>query len=204
MFQVIRTLALVFLLPCASLAQQTTSNLSPDEYAVMGTMLDGFREAGRASHPIVADYTSTFDCELICNGMKVGHCNGLALNDETPGERLTIVKRDMPDVDESTISDFKAKNRHCSQISNKLSSASPYFLFGRDHAEKLPSGWEHADLFYFSRVGFNPQRTQALINVSFYSGTDAANTGGKYFVLTKQNGKWVPKKSSMVWQMTPP
>lgn len=170
----------------------------------MGAMLDGFRQSGLASHPIVADYTSTFDCDSICNVMKIGRCNGLAGNDEGPNERLAIVKRDMPDVDKVTISDFKAKNQHCSKIDQKISSASPFYLFGNDHTEKLPGGWEHADFFYFSRVGFNAKRTQALVNVSFYSGANGADSGGKYFLLSKENGNWVPKESSIVWQMTTP
>ena len=170
----------------------------------MGAMLDGFREAGRAPHPIVADYTSTYDCDSICNGMKIGRCNGMTGSDESPKERLAIVKRDIPDLTQTTISDFYDKNQHCSKIGNAIPSGSTFFLFGTDHTEKLPDGWEHADFFYFSRVGFNSSRTQALINVSFYSGTDGTHSGGKYFLLSKENGKWVPKASSIVWQMTPP
>ncbi|MGB8890030.1 MAG: hypothetical protein WCC87_25125 [Candidatus Korobacteraceae bacterium] len=196
--------ALALLLCCASYAQRTHKDLSTEESVVMGVMVDGFRDGGRASHPIVADYTSTYDCAAICNGMKIGRCNGLANNDETPAERLAIVKRDMPDVEQATLSDFEAKNLHCSKIRDKPPSQSPSFLFGEEHAEKLPSGWEHADFFYFSRVGFNAQGTQALINVSFMSGTNSGNSGGKYFLLFKEAGKWVPKESSVVWQMTAP
>ncbi len=71
MVQFARTFTLILLLSCLAIAQATTQNPSPEEYAVMGAMLDGCSEAGRASHPIVADYTSTFDCDSICNGMKV-------------------------------------------------------------------------------------------------------------------------------------
>jgi hypothetical protein len=202
MNKVARLSAFVFLLSYFSVAQQPSTSPSAEEYAVMGAMLDGFHDAGRASHPIVADYTATFDCNSICNGMKVSGCNGLALNDETSEQRLTIVKRDLPDLDQTTIPDFEAKNRHCSKIADKIPSQSPFFLFGNDHPQKLPAGWEKADFFYFSRVGFNAQRTQALVNVSFMSGTDGTRSGGKYFLLRHENGKWIPVESSIVWQLT--
>ncbi len=197
MFSSSRILGVIFLLSCCSFAQET--KLSADEYAVMAAMLDGFHEAGRASHPIVADYTSTFDCSSICNGMKIGGCNGLAGNDETPKQRLTIVKRDVPDRDQTTISDFEKKNRHCSKIAEDIPSRFEFHLFGNDHTQKLPDGWKHADFFYFSRVGFNAKRTQALINVSFMSGADRSSSGGKYFLLRNENGKWIPVESSIVW-----
>ncbi|MGB7556448.1 MAG: hypothetical protein WBM04_18925 [Candidatus Korobacteraceae bacterium] len=200
MWQIGRLAVFIVLLSYFSPAEQPYEKLSTEEYAVMGAMLDGFRSSGHALHPIVADYTSTLNCESICNGMKIGRCNGLTGNDETPKERLAIVKRDLPNLDQTIISDFESKNRQCSKISEKIPSRSAFFLFGNDHTEKLPSGWEHADFLYFSRVGFNSQHTQALVNVSFYSGTSAADTGGKYFLLVNENGKWVAKGSSIVWQ----
>jgi hypothetical protein len=195
-------LALLLALVSGSQAQQAIAPLEPQEYSVMGVMLDGFQKDGLASHPFVADRTSTFECSAGCNGLAMAGCNGLRSNGETPKERLAIVKRDLPAVEQTTLSDFEFKNKHCSEIANKIPSRSSYFLFGSDHVEKLPSGWEHPDFFYFSRVGFNEHRTQALVHVSFMSGTNGADSGGKYFLLMKQNGKWEPKASSDVWQLT--
>ena len=122
-------------------------------------------------------------------------------NDETPTERLAIVKRDLPELEETTLFDFKLKNQRCLEIEKRISTESPYFLFGADHAEQLPSGWEHADFFYFSRAAFNAQQTQALVHISFMSGTNGADSGGKYFLFKKQGGKRVAKGSSNVWQL---
>ena len=133
--------------------------------------------------------------------MAMGGCNGLRGTDETSTERLAIVKRDLPELEPTTLSDFELKNQRCSEIAKKIPTQSPYFLFGVDHAEQLPSGWEHSDFFYFSRVAFNAQQTQALVHISFISGTNAADSGGKYFLFKKQNGKWAPKGSSDVWEL---
>jgi hypothetical protein len=163
MIQLVRFSALIFLLSCLSPAQQQTANPSPEEYAVMGVMLDGFRGAGHASHPIVGDYTSTFDCSSICNGMKVGHCNGPAMDDEAPARRLAIVKADMPDLEQATISDFEVKNRRCSRIGDRIPSQSPSFPFGADHAEKLPAGREHADFSIFLESASMPAGHKHLL-----------------------------------------
>ncbi len=128
-------------------------------------------------------------------------CNGLRGKNETPTERLAIVKRDLPELEQTTLSDFGIRNQACSQITNEIPTQSPYFLFGVDHQEKLPSGWEHADFFYFSRVAFNAQQTQALVHISFMSGTSAADSGGKYFLFKKRDGKWERKGSSDVWEL---
>jgi hypothetical protein len=193
-------LALVVSVSCVAFAQQASTEPSPEEYRVLAAAIDGFRSARLASHPIVADHTSTFACSSGCNGFATGGCNGLRGKDETPSDRLAIVKRDLPQLEQTTISDFKLKNEQCSEIAKRIPTGSPYILFGVSN-EKLPSGWEHPDFFYFSRVGFNPQRTQALVHISFMSGTNATTSGGKYFLLLKQNGKWDLKGSSAVWEL---
>jgi hypothetical protein len=77
-------------------------------------------------------------------------------------------------------------------------------MFGLSHADPMPPGWEHADFFYFSRVGFNATRTQALVHVGFMSGTNASHSGGKYVLVRKANGRWERQGSSAVWQWVPP
>ncbi|MGC2173312.1 MAG: hypothetical protein WA623_18145 [Candidatus Sulfotelmatobacter sp.] len=122
--------------------------------------------------------------------------------EETPAGRLAIVKRDIPELEYATISDFNSKNQQCSEIVKKIPLSSPYFVLGTSGVKKLPPGWEHADFFYFSRVAFNREQTQALVNISFFSGTNGADSGGKYFLLAKKNGKWQTTGSSAVWQLT--
>jgi len=146
---------------------------------VPAAAIDRFRSERGASHPFVADHTSTFECSSGCNGFAMGGCNGLRAKDETPAERLAIVKRDLTELEQATIADFKSRNERCSELAKKIPTDSPYFLFGVNTSEKAPSGWEHADFFYFSRVAFNKQQTQALVHISFMSGTNAADSGGK-------------------------
>ena len=102
--------AFVLVLSCVSLAQQTTAHapLDSEEYKVMASAIDGYRQARVALHPIVADRTSTFECGSVCNGMVMGGCNGLRGKDETPADRLAIVKRDLPELEKTTLIRFQA------------------------------------------------------------------------------------------------
>lgn len=205
MNQLIRVPALLifFMLSGASRAQEPISGppLSAEEYRVIAAAIDTFRREKIALHPVVADRTSTFDCGSTCNGMTMDGCNGLRQKKETPAERLTIVRHDLPKLQPETVSRFESENQHCSEIAKRIPVNTEYLLFNSEQVTKLPTGWEHPDLFYFSRVAFNARHTQALIHISFVSGTNAKDTAGKYFLFTRRRGKWVPRGSSKSWEL---
>ncbi len=131
-----------------------------------------------------------------CNGLRGG-------KDESPTERLKIVKDDLPGLESTTILDFQTKNRSCVEIADKIPSRSKYFLLNLNHASKLPPGWERPDFFYLSRAAFNMKHSQALVHVSFMSGTDGRYSGGKYFLFVKAQQGWELKGTSAVWQLMP-
>ncbi len=199
-------LSLMFLTAC-SFAQVQNSpepTITADEYEVYGAVIDFFMTKGIAQHPFIAYRTSDFECGSSRNGLSMSGCNGLRLSDETPEQRMKIVERDLPEIEARTISDFISKNSTTAVISDTLPTKHKYVMFGPAHADPMPPGWEHADFFYFSRVGFNAKQTQALISVSFMSGSNASNSGGKYLLLTKANGLWKRDGSSAVWELVPP
>lgn len=193
------SVAVVLWFSSLAFAQTQGDELSAEEYRVLAAAIDTFQNEETASHPLIADHTSTFECGSSCNGMQIGGCNGLRAKRESPAERLAIVKRDLPDLEKYTVSDFISKNERCSEITKKIPTVSPYFLFGSSATEKPLAGSEHPDYFYFSRVAFNQEQTQALVNISFISGTDSGDNRGRYFLFTKKNRKWVPVSSSAVW-----
>jgi len=195
-------LALSLLLSGLAFAQQPLKELSSEEYKVLAAALEGFRAAGMAHHPMIAAFTSTSQCTPGCNGFEMNGCNGLRSKNETMGERLAVVKRDLPKLEQATISDFITKSKECSTVEKNIPTESPYFLSHPESNEKLPSGWEHPDFVFVSRVGLNGEGTQALVNISFASGTNAGDSGGKYFLFVKNNkNKWEAMGSSAVWKL---
>lgn len=119
---------------------------------------------------------------------------------ETISDRISYVKRDIPELQETTISSFIELNQICAHISSKIPTVSNYHMF---NDPEIPKDWQYSYLVYFSRVGFNPEYTQALLYVGLVSATDAKNSHGYHFILTKLSGKWVLGESSDVWQMSP-
>jgi hypothetical protein len=194
---------LISLVPAAMIAQSSETQPPPiadEEYAVYAAVIDAFHATKKSSHPIVADSTATFQCHANCNGMEVGGCNGLRHEDETPAERLAVVKRDLPHVQPAAIEDFEAKNRSCSTVDRKIPTKIKYLLSLHEGAS-LPDGWDKPDYFFFSRVGFDVDHTQALVVVGFFSGTDAHDSGGKYFLFARRAGKWELQGTSYLWQL---
>jgi hypothetical protein len=186
------------------LGAQSAANLtsvSNEELAIYAMVLDTSPKFGPSSRPLIADYTSTFSCNnTSCNGFLMGRCNGMRSEGETISDRISYVKRDIPELQETTISSFIELNQICAHISSKIPTVSNYHMF---NDPEIPKDWQYSYLVYFSRVGFNPEYTQALLYVGLVSATDAKNSHGYHFILTKLSGKWVLGESSDVWQMSP-
>jgi hypothetical protein len=201
---------LFILIGCRALSAQQNSSPAPaatditeEEYRVYAAVLESFRQHKHATQPLVADHTSTFSCEAVCNGMHIGGCNGLRDKDETPAERLKIVQRDLPQLTAASASDFQTKNQKCSAVEAKIPAKARYSLFGQTGEQLPPVSWDHADFFFFSRVGFSEEKTLALVYVGFMSGTNAKLSEGRYFLFLKENGQWKAKGSSAIWKLQP-
>jgi hypothetical protein len=190
--------------PSVTVAQQSTAPAAPkpdDELAVYAAVLDSSEKLGPTSRPLIADTTSTFACATtICNGFSMGGCNGLRTANETPSERLATVKRDIPDLQADTVSSFEQQNQKCISVRHDIPTTAGYHLF---NDADIPKTWKYSFLVYFSRVGFNPQHTQALVNVGRMSATNAKDSGGEYLILNKKSGKWVLGEGSPVWELEP-
>jgi hypothetical protein len=172
-----------------------------DAINVYAAFLNTYPGLGQGSRLLIADKTLTFVCGSEGdNGFSMGGCNGLRSNDESPSDRMAIVKRDLPELNASTVLAFVSLNEHSVTIHERIPALPTYYYFSDSD---LPKGWKYTHLVYFSSVGFNPEHTQALLNVGIFSATDQRDSKGAYFILTKQSGKWVLGASSAIWQMTP-
>jgi hypothetical protein len=187
---------------CGPFAAPQASGIGDDEYAVYAALLDSFQSSRKSSHPIVADQTATFACHAACNGLTIGGCNGLRQEDETPAQRLAIVRRDIPDLSSATTGDFESKNQSCTPVAPKLPTKVKYIM-SLHEGDDMPEGWDDPDYFFFSRVAFNADHTQALVVLGFMSGTHAKDSEGKYFLLIKRPGGWALHGTSLIWQLQP-
>jgi hypothetical protein len=178
----------------------TSETASSDELVVYAAILDSLSQLKADSHFLIADKTSTFTCgESTGNGLAIAGCNGLRNSNETPSDRMAIVKRDLPELQKDTLREFLNANQQYVSITHKIPSSANYYLF--NDPEK-PKDWKYSFLVYLSRVGFNREHTEALVNVGIFSYADSSLSEGHYLVLRKAAGKWTLGGTSVVWKLS--
>jgi hypothetical protein len=184
-----------------ALAQRSAEAINSDELAVYAAILDSPENFSEDSRILIADKTSTFACgETTENGLSVGGCNGLRGSSETPSERMAIVLKDITGLKKDTVDEFVRTNQKCVSITRNIPSKMDYYLF---NDPGIPKSWKYSFLVYFSRVGFNSEHIEALVNVGSFSSVDAKLSEGHYVVLHNLAGKWALGESSAVWKLRP-
>ena len=176
-----------------------------DERAVYSAILDKLWELKSTQHPLISEYTSTFDCNNKCNGVSIGGCNGMRNADESPKETLdTVCSRGLKQLPPALATEFITKNQRCAKITGLIPTKHEYHYFSLTDSklnESIPKSWDHPDLFYFSRVAFDKSRKMALVYFGFASGTDGSKSGGFYTQLDRVGATWKITSSVQFWSL---
>jgi hypothetical protein len=126
----------------------------------------------------------------------------------TPDSTLNFVrKQTSEEISQEVIDDFKIKNQKSYKLNDNFRINIRYLLLPKKDIQDLFStggGWAELNEKYsidqiikFSKIGFNRERTQALVYTSTQSGP---KTGyGLYVYLTKESGIWTIKREVEVW-----
>jgi hypothetical protein len=104
--------------------------------------------------------------------------------------------------------DFKEKNKSSCLITPFARIPNLHFMSNREHDlmfRNASTGWsdfhkkygKQAEILFFSRVGFNSEKTLALLHVS--GGTGLMGGGGTLYLLDRKNGKWAVKALIQTW-----
>jgi hypothetical protein len=111
---------------------------------------------------------------------------------------MAIVARDLPDLQRDTFGEFLKANQKYVSITHKIPSSADYYLF---NDREMPKDWKYSFLVYLSRVGFNHEHSEALVNVGVFSYADSSLSEGHYVALRKLAGKWTLGGTSVVWKL---
>ena len=123
--------------------------------------------------------------------------------DEGQGDFYDELKKSSPALKAETVDDLRAKNKEASKFTRNFDISRPYVLISEEEVNGLfkqgISGWKSFHLKYpksgglstFSRVGFDRDRTQALVYHGYSCGGLCG--GGSYYLLTRKNGVWILK-----------
>jgi len=104
--------------------------------------------------------------------------------------------------------DFKEKNKSSCLIKPFAGIPNLHFVSKREHDlmfQRASTGWsdfhkkygKEAEILLFSRVGFNPEKTLALLHIS--SGMGRMAGGGTLFLFERKNSGWVIKSHIQTW-----
>lgn len=184
-------------------AGQIQAAPQPEDYAVWSALLE-HQFAGARS--------------LVIN-REVSGCTGIGNNREGEQARqknLAKLPARLPGLSAETVADFRKKERTCHLLQESFRLPVRYFLLDKQERRSIFPGknvdqaWRSFDqkfpgssgIINVSSVGFNRNRTQALIDTSWKCGS--ACGGGKMVLLTKNNGQWKVTSTLKVWEISPP
>lgn len=126
-------------------------------------------------------------------------------------ERFQKYRNEMRLVSESTLDDFRAKNEQPHRFAADLNLKVEHKLITRQEIHKLVPikdglmDWspfynkypDAAGVIYFSKIGFNQDRTEALVQIGRGCGRGCGEGG--FMFLTKVDGIWKIKDSYGGW-----
>jgi len=176
-----------FLLDSASASPQATNQVEADQitdedYGIYNAVLNEVRFPKEAD-VLILDDTLDFKCgadsqlPILLNG-----CSPMILPPNTPKEINQLLRQSWPKMEKQTWDNFERVNSKSVKLRDAFATSCKHELAGDDihHDDSKRSGTP-SGAFYFSRVGFNAQKTQAI--VFFASYVDHVPSTGDYFLL---------------------
>ncbi|MEZ5425030.1 MAG: hypothetical protein R2747_02090 [Pyrinomonadaceae bacterium] len=136
---------------------------------------------------------------LIISDQSVEETSGFT---EKLDQRVAFLKKE-------TVRDFIDQNKTSDDLTRFFPNKKEVHLLSRKEAilifKKSPQGWgeflkiypKAGGIISFSRIGFNPDRTQALVYVAKRCGPLCGD--GAMIFLLKKDGEWVVKKDLGIW-----
>jgi hypothetical protein len=170
-------------------AQANESGIQAEEYAVYTVLI---KEIGREE--------KNADRLLV---IKEQPSPWISSIDDGKSDFYEEMKKDSPALLAETVNDLRAKNKESFKFTRNFDIDRQYVILSDEEFKTLfkagggGDGWKGFREKYpkatgittFSRIGFNPDKTQALVYRGYQCGGLCG--GGNYYLLSKKNGVWV-------------
>jgi hypothetical protein len=172
----------------SSLAQGNESGIQAEEYVVYDVLI---KETGREE--------KNADRLLV---IKEQPSPWISPIDDGQSNFYEEMKKDTPALMTETVNDLRARNKEGFKFARNFKIERQYVILTDEEFKTLfkaggGDGWtgfrekypKAGGIVTFSRVGFNPDRTQALVYRGYQCGGLCG--GGNYYLLRRKNGGWV-------------
>jgi len=190
-------LTLVLLVASVAASAQTSPSAADDaaveDYRVYDVVLDQVELPKEDLHFLILDDTLNFKCgEDSGNPILLNGCSGMIMPPATttPEQIGQFLRQNWPRLDKTTWEDFERRNANSAKLRDSFVTPWKHLLEGQDVPEDKSKEWDSSDgAFYFSRVGFNSKRTEALVFAFFASYMKGVGSTGYYFLMRRDTGK---------------
>ncbi len=186
----------------ASGATKPAGQIEEEEYAVYSALIEELY-ASRGGKLLVID-------------QDVSGCAGTGNNVEGEKARqqdLNKLTAKLAGLSAATIADFRKREMQCRYFESKFNLRTKYVLTGKPERNSIffkqdvKKAWDNFFRKYpgasgylnFSNIGFNEDRTQALVNT--YRKCGGSCGAEQMVLLTKANGRWAVTSTHKIWEM---
>ena len=189
--------AAVLLLANPAVSAQThgvtsSDDVTAEDYTIYNTVLNEVRFA-KTADLLILDDTLDFECgtdsqqPILLNG-----CSPMVMPPNTPKEINQLLRQNWPDMAKQTWDNFEKVNAKSAKLRDNFLTTCKHELIGDDVAAHNSNKSDSPNgAFYFSRVGFNPSRTEAIVYAFFASYVEGVHSTGDYFLLhLNKSKKW--------------
>lgn len=166
-----------------------------ENFAVYNAVLDEIQFPQGSTHVLLADDTLNFKCGADSgNPILFNGCSGMIVPPDTPEKIRRLLNDGFDKMGELTWSDFERKNMRSFKLQDSFVTAWKHMLVGPDIRADNSKEWDSPNCtFYFSSVGFNPEKTEAIVFVLLSSNMENVPSSGDYFLYRLDSAKkWNP------------
>lgn len=172
-------------------AASAAPQVSSDEYAVYQAVLDTYQFPKTDAHVILFNRTIKFGCGEQPAGIPLSHgCSFMAMYPNTPADIWTMLNSNWAHLPKSAWDSFEKQNSANASLGDRFQTSWSHMLGGEGLQAKGGDEWKSPNFeLFFSRVGFNPDKTDAIVYVLLLSHADNVSTSGEYFRLRLNSDK---------------
>jgi hypothetical protein len=190
--------ALSFIASLAIVPVQTAKEAETagkEDYAVYNAVLDEIQFPQGSTHALIAGDTLNFKCGADSgNPILFNGCSGMIVPPDTPEKIRQLLNEGFDKMGALTWSDFEHKNMRSIKLQDSFVTSWQHLLVGPDIRADNSKEWGSPNCtFYFSSVGFNPGKTEAVVFVLLSSNMENVPSSGDYFLYRLDSAKkWNP------------
>jgi len=184
------------LLLASAAAQAQIAALTDDEVMLIGMAVSLTRTGGTEKAAVLPSETSNLGCEGRAP-VTLGGCPGAMRTAKVqPDDVLAWLSRQFPDASPEVIADFREKAQNSAIVSRPL-PINIMQTIGEQGA--TDPALQPAFVLDFSRVGFNPAKTEAIVYIAGVSQNEPKRSYGEYLYLRNDAGTWKVAARARNW-----